>query len=137
MALLIDSSVLITLERRMQTVGALAQVAGRDEPVALAAITASELLVGAYRANNPRRRTRRQAFVEALLEVVPVLPFDTRVARIHAPIWAQLMAKGQSIGAHDLLIAATAIAYGYSVLTENVRDFGKVSGLDVRQPRWG
>ena len=135
MALLIDSSVFIALERRKQPLGTLALVAGRDEPVALAAITASELLAGAYRAD-PERRVRRQAFVEAVLEVVPILPFDIRVARTHAQVWAQLMATGQSIGAHDLLIAATALAYGYSVMTDNSREFHRVPGLEVRKPIW-
>ena len=136
MALLIDSSVFIALERRKQPLGTLALVAGRDEPVALAAITASELLAGAHRADSPERRIRRQAFVEAVLEVVPILPFDIRVARTHAQVWAQLMAMGQSIGAHALLIAATALAYGYSVMTDNSREFHRVPGLEVRKPIW-
>ncbi len=37
---------------------------------------------------------------------------------------------------HDLLIAATALAYGHSILTHNLREFRRVPGLDVRQPRW-
>ncbi len=40
------------------------------------------------------------------------------------------------IGANDLLIAATALTYGYEVMTHSVRDFEKVPGLDVRQPDW-
>ena len=115
--------------------GALASVAA-DEPVALAAITASELLAGVQRADSIQRRARREAFVEAIIDLVPVLPIDLRVARIHAGIWAQLMAAGHTIGAHDMLIAATALAYGYSILTDNVREFHMVPGLSVRQPIW-
>ena len=40
------------------------------------------------------------------------------------------------IGAHDLQIAATALAWGYAVLTDNLRDFHRVPGLEVRQPIW-
>ncbi len=40
------------------------------------------------------------------------------------------------IALHDLIIAATALANGYGVLTENVRDFIRVPGLEVRQPTW-
>lgn len=136
MALLIDSSVFIALERRARPVAALGVVAGSEEPVALAAITASELLTGCYRADTADRRVRRLTFVEAVLETVPVVPFDVRVARTHAQIWAQLMATGRSIGAHDLQIAATALAYGYSVLTDNAREFRRVPALEVRQPAW-
>ncbi len=134
MAQLIDSSVFIALERRRQPPSALG-AATPDEPVALAAITAAELLAGVHRADSPERRLRRETFVEAILEVVPVLSFDLRVARTHAQIWAQLLATGQTIGAHDLLIAATALAHGYSVLTDNIREFHRVPGLEVRQPR--
>ena len=66
----------------------------------------------------------------------PALPFDLRVARMHARIWAQLAAAGQPIGAHDVLIAATALAHGYAVLTQHLRDFQQVPGLVVRQPNW-
>lgn len=107
-----------------------------NEPIALAGITASELLMGVHRADSASRRMRREAFVEGILALVPILPFDLRVARIHAQIGAELMAVGQVIGAHDLIIAATALAHGYAVLTENVRHFQRVPGLVVQQPQW-
>jgi len=134
-AQLINSSVFIALERRGQRLHDLAAVVP-DEPLALASITASELLAGVHRADSPERRLRREAFVEAVLERVPVLPFELRTARVHARIWAQLVSGGQSIGAHDLLIAATALAHGYAVLTQNRREFERVPGLVVRQPNW-
>jgi tRNA(fMet)-specific endonuclease VapC len=137
-AQLIDTSVFVALERRGLRLGALAGVAPgeADAPVALASVTASELLVGVHRADTAERRLRREAFVEALLGAVPVLPFDLRVARTHARLWAQLAAAGTPVGAHDLLIAATALAHGYAVLTDNPRDFGRVPGLEVRRPSW-
>ena len=135
MAQLIDASVFIALERRGQDPLALMTTAS-DDRVGIAAITASELLVGVHRADSPQRRLRREAFVETILERIPVLPFDLRVARTHAQILAQLAATGQLIGANDLLIAATALSYGYSVLTDNLREFHRVPGLVVRQPSW-
>lgn len=135
MAQLIDSSVFIALERLKQPLGFLA-AAVPDEPLALAAITVSELLAGVYRADTQERRTRRNNFVEAILEVIPVIPFDLRVARVHSQIWDRLLASGLTIGAHDLLIAATALTHGYAVLTDNIREFHRVPGLEVRQPRW-
>jgi tRNA(fMet)-specific endonuclease VapC len=137
-AQLIDTSIFVALERRGLPLGALAAVApeGPDVPVALASVTASELLVGVHRADTPARRLRREAFVEAVLGAVPVLAFDLRVARTHARLWAQLTAAGSPIGAHDLLIAATAIAHEYAVLTDNPRDFERVPGLAVVRPAW-
>ena len=130
MALIIDSSVFIAHERLGEVANALTLTAS-DEPVAMAAITVSELLVGVHRADSTERRLKREAFVEAVLQQIPIVPFDTRVARVHAVLWAQLTATGQMIGAHDLLIAATAVAYDYTVLTINVRDFQRVPGLKL------
>lgn len=135
MAQLIDSSVFIALERRGLTLNTLAAVVP-DESLALASITVSELLAGVERADSLERRLRREAFVEAVITTIPVLPFDLRMARTHAHIWAQLMRTGQAIGAHDLLIAATALAHGYPVVTQNLRDFIRVPGLLVRTPVW-
>ncbi len=137
MARLIDSSVFITLERRRSNLAELARAtASRDEPVAMAAITASELLAGVERADSQDRRATRSAFVESVLSLMPVLPFDLQVARLHARLWAELAAKGLPTGTHDLMIAATALARGYGILTDNLRDFRNIPGLDVQQPDW-
>jgi hypothetical protein len=53
-------------------------------------------------------------FVERLLAVLPVFPFDLVTARLHASLRADLAAKGASVGSHDLLIGATAIALGFA-----------------------
>jgi tRNA(fMet)-specific endonuclease VapC len=100
----------------------------------MAHLTASELLVGVYRANSPQCRVQREAFVGAILEAIPILPPDLRVARIHAEVMVELATAGRPIGAHDVLIAATALAHGYRVLTVNVRDFQRVPGLVVQPP---
>jgi tRNA(fMet)-specific endonuclease VapC len=133
MAQLIDTSVFIDLERRG---GSLEHLAGEapDEAVTLASITASELLIGVHRADSVERRKKREAFVEGLLDLIPVVPFDLEVARTHAEITAALARSGGRIGAHDLIIAATALTHDYSVLTGNLREFGRVPGLRVVQP---
>ena len=135
MAQLIDASVFITLERRGQQILDLPAI-GLDERVGIAAITASELLVGIHHADSLEHRLQREAFVEAILEILPILPFDLQVARVHAQVWAQLAVRGQLIGDHDLLVAATALAHGYSLLTDNLREYHRVPGLVARRPNW-
>ena len=66
MALLVDSSVLIDLERRGQRLGDIFSAAP-GESLALASIVASELLRGIYRADSPTRQARRREFVELAL----------------------------------------------------------------------
>ena len=102
-----------------------------DAPVALAAITASELLHGVERARDTGVRQRRSAFVEGVLENVPVIPFGLAEARAHSRVWAELAGAGALIGAHDLLIAATALVAGSEVATLNVTEFGRVPGLHL------
>lgn len=94
-------------------------------------MTTSELLVGVHRANTPERRTRRTAFVNAILSAIPSIPIDGEIARIHARLFADLLARGQMIGAHDLWIAASALANDHAVLTANISEFSRISELEV------
>ena len=133
MALVVDTSVFITLERRGEGLETLGLADWGDERLAMAAVTASELLVGVHLADVPDRRRRRETFVEAAIESVDILAFDLVVARTHAYVWSQLSREGRMIGAHDLQIAATALAHGSSLLTANVREFERVHGLAIRR----
>jgi predicted nucleic acid-binding protein len=58
-----------------------------------------------------------------------VVPITTPVARTHAQIWAALEARGELIRAHDLWIAATAIAHDFGLATRNTSELGRVAGL--------
>jgi tRNA(fMet)-specific endonuclease VapC len=93
-------------------------------------ITASELLHGVHRATSGHR-ARREAFVEAVLAAFPPLPFGLLAARAYARIWAALAAAGQEVGAHDRIVAATAVSAGWRVGTANLRRFDRIVGLDV------
>ncbi|HUF51959.1 MAG TPA: PIN domain-containing protein, partial [Longimicrobiales bacterium] len=74
-------------------------------------------------------RARRAAFVDAVLESFPIADIDTGVARAHARLWADLAAAGTPIGAHDLWLAATCVARGWTLVTAHVREFDRVHGL--------
>ena len=140
MGTLLDTTVFIDLERavrRLPAATAMAEAGARleeqlgpDEDVGIAAITASELLHGVHRAA-PQYRARREAFVEAVLAAFPPLPFGLLTARTHARVWADLAAAGLDVGAHDRLVAATAITAGWRVGTANLRHFDRINGLDI------
>ena len=132
MSVLLDTAVLIAAERgTFDMPGYLAALG--DAPVALAAVTASELLHGVARARDAATRQRRSAFVEGVLANVPVIPFALAEARAHARIWAELAAAGVLIGAHDLQIAATALVAGSEVATLKVKEFSRVPGLPLAE----
>jgi len=130
---LIDASVLVAAERGTLDLEALLAAHG-EESIALSAVTAAEMLRGVHRAPAGQRRTRREAFVERLLEHLPVLPFDLVSARIHARVWAELAARGVAVGERDLMIGATAIAGGHAVATRDERSFSRIPGLSTL--RW-
>jgi len=132
MGILIDSSVLIAAERGLLDLEPLLAERG-GEDIAIAAITASELLYGVHRLRGVRR-ARSEALVERVLDRLPVVDFDLPAARVHATLSADLRAKGIPVGAHDLLIAATAVLLDYSVATRDLRSFPRIKGLRVL--RW-
>lgn len=145
MGTLLDTTVFIELERALRQTPAssamhdlgerLEQQLGSAEEVGIAAITASELLHGVHRAT-PEYRARRAAFVEGVLTAFPPLPFDLLAARAHARLWAELASSGNDVGAHDRLVAATAITAGWRVATANVKHFERIPGLDILAITW-
>jgi tRNA(fMet)-specific endonuclease VapC len=127
---LIDSSVLIEHERKRLDIST--HLRGReDEEFFLSVVSASELLHGVHRAREASVRTRRSAYVEAILERFPLLQVELSTARTHARLWADLAGAGTPVGPNDLWLAATAITHGLVLVTANVREFSRVPGLKV------
>jgi len=131
MALLIDTDLLIDQERGVAA-STIEETLG-DEERAISVITVSELLHGVRRAT-PADRARRRAYVEHLLAGIQAIPITEGVARVHADVWADLAVGGRVIGAHDLWIAATALAHGLGLATRNRGEFERVRGLRVVAP---
>ena len=103
-ALLLDTTFLIDIERDDHDLDAWID---DDDDVAMAAVTVAELQVGVELASH-QHRERRANFVQAIIEVVPVLPYGIDTALVHAGLLADTRRTGRPRGAHDLIIAATA-----------------------------
>ena len=130
MGTLVDTSVLIAAQRGEIDFDALL-VAQGNQDVAIATICASELMHGPHRMANAVARERAERTVEILLDCFSIVDFDLEIARLHARLGADLAAKGTAVGAHDLIIAATALSLGYAIATRDRRSFPKIRGLDV------
>lgn len=102
-----------------------------DDDVAIAAITAAELLVGVQLADR-RRKPARRKFVDELLSSVPVEAYDLDTAKVHAELLAHTRKQGRTRGAHDLLIAATARARARTVVTADAAGFEGLPQVHVR-----
>lgn len=125
--LLIDTTFLVDAERHE---GDLDEVIADDDDVAIAAVTVAELLVGVHLASG-RRKAGRAAFVDEIVESLPIIAYDERVAREHAALLAAVRSSGRPRGAHDLLIAATARATGRTVITADHAAYADLPGVAV------
>jgi len=85
-----------------------------------------ELEVGIAGSSRPRQRRES---LDALLEVIHILPFDERAASASAELRAQLEKAGSGIGPIDTLIAGTALAHSATLVTHNTKEFSRVRGL--------
>jgi predicted nucleic acid-binding protein len=126
---LIDTGIFIDAERgRVDLPGILSEFA--DGPTEIASVTAAELLHGVHRADATRQAARRTV-VEGYLTRFRSVPLDLSVARTYATLLAEQARIGRPIGAHDLIIAATALTLGHRVITRDSRSFPQIPGLQV------
>jgi len=93
----------------------------------------TELIHGLYRAKSPAMRLRRESFLTELLADLTVYPYTKETAMLAGKLDGEQQSKGVVIPFGDLLIGATALSLGYSVLTVNLRDFRRIPGLSVVQ----
>ncbi len=69
-----------------------------------------------------------------MLSLVPLEPYDLDVARAHATLLAYARRSGRPRGAHDLIIAATAVSRARTVVTADPEGFDGLPGVDVTAP---
>jgi tRNA(fMet)-specific endonuclease VapC len=90
-------------------------------------VVAAELRYGCAKKGSPKLLAK----VEGILETIPVLPLDVPADAEYGNIRSELEAAGQPIGMNDLLIAAHASALGFTLVTDNTREFSRIRGLNV------
>ena len=126
--MILDTTVLISAERARAR---LDEVIDDDDDVAIAAVTVAELLVGVELATS-RHRARRATFVEGVLGTLKVEDYTLDTARSHAALLGATRRDGRPRGAHDLIIAATAVSTARILVTADDRGFGGLPGLEMR-----
>ena len=102
-----------------------------EDDIAMAAVTVAELLVGVQLADGEHQQARRR-YVDALIDTIPIEPYDLEVARAHAALLAHTHEAGRPRGSHDLLIAATARKSGRTVVTADSTGFADLPQVEVR-----
>ena len=126
MRFLFDANAVIALLNDPQ--GSVARRARQHRPadIGLSAIVSHELYFGAFKS---QRRDHNLAIVDGLL--FEVVPFDQEDARHAGEVRATLGALGTPIGPYDVLIAGQARSRGLTLVSRNLREFGRVQGLNV------
>jgi tRNA(fMet)-specific endonuclease VapC len=125
--LILDTSTLIEAERGE---GDLLESLNDVDDVAISAITVAELRVGIGMAKS-RRRENRELFIASVLDAISIESYDLEVAEAHAQLMVHVRRAGTPRGAHDLIIAATALARDREVVTLDRRGFAGLPGVAV------
>ncbi len=84
---------------------------------------------------NPSRAAKIRTVINHLLASTTVLTFGVAEAEQAAQIRSDLKVAGTPIGAYDILIAATALAHDLTMVTSNIREFERVSGIKIENWR--
>ena len=101
--------------------------------LAISAVTYAELYTGVSRSDYP---SRAQARIEHFLMNCgsDVVPLSGEAARLAGLINGSLVKTGSTIGLLDVMNAAIAIIHDYTLVTRNVRHYGRVPNLHVVSP---
>jgi tRNA(fMet)-specific endonuclease VapC len=133
MAVIIDTGIIIRGERGMFDLPEWLEMQADKDPQ-IAAISIAELWHGVERATGAYK-PRREAYLQMIVEALPIVPYTESTALEHARLWAALEASGKMIGFYDLIVAATALEGGSAVATFNTRHFSKIPGLKLIEPK--
>lgn len=96
--------------------------------LAMSAITFAELMNGVKKSQHVEANLAK---LNALGELLDIRPFDKQAAVSHGDVRSALEKKGETIGGNDLLIAVHALSLGWTLVTNNEREFSRVEGLKM------
>ena len=109
-----------TVFRKLQTI--------HPEDVCISSVTYAELVHGVEKSVAVEKN---RLALSMLLANMEILDFDVDAADCYGKIRAVLEKKGTLIGPLDMMIAAHAQSLGYTVVTNNVKEFSRVSALRI------
>lgn len=130
MGLLVETSVFIAVERRSISVDSI----DVTEELAVSVLTLGEIMVGAYQVPKQTSRDRAMQTCRWIKDSYRVFDLGSQAILKYAELTADLNKSDRQIGAIDRLIAATALAEGFGVLTMDSEHFKRVEGLRVVAP---
>jgi tRNA(fMet)-specific endonuclease VapC len=126
MAFLLDTNILSDLVRNPQgRVAARIRDVGETQ-ICTSIIVAAELRYGAAKKGS----ARLTAQLDTVMSALEILAFDAPADVVYGRLRTNLERVGQPIGGNDLLLAAHAIAFGHTLVTDNEREFSRIDDLE-------
>jgi len=123
---LLDTNIIIAYFKGNQTVKN--KILSNIEEIAVSTIVIAELNYGAKASQAPQRNLEK---LSKFTEVIRIIPFDLSCATKFGDIKSKLRAMGKPTGEVDALIAATAITHGAILVTNNLKHFENIEGLEL------
>ena len=96
--------------------------------IGVSSITVAELQYGIQKSQHPEQN---QQALERFLMPLVIADFDEKAAAVYGDIRATLETQGTPIGALDILIAAHALSLNITLVTNNIREFARVPGIQL------
>ena len=100
----------------------------KPEEVCISSVTYAELVHGVEKS---KMIEKNRLALALLLANIEIMSFDTLAAEAYGKIRAELEKAGTPIGPLDMMIAGHAKSLGYTIVTNNTREFDKVKGLKI------
>ncbi len=130
-----DTTILIDLagrsaKLRKRALDKLSEIVNRNETLVTTRLNIAELYIGIAHSNDPRAE---EAVVRGLIADLGILEFDDKAAWLFGQITAYLQNLGRPAGDMDVLIAATAMAAGHSIITRDISHFANIPQLTVEE----
>ena len=133
MTYLVDANVLSEATKPSPDAKVIQWLRRNEREITVDPIVLGEIRFGIYLLPAGKRRRRLEKWFDDGIAKLVCVPWDAQIGRRWAKLLADLRKAGQSLPIKDSLIAATALAHGFIVVTGNARDFRK-TGAKVLDP---
>ena len=128
-SLLLDTNIISELVKAEPKSNVLKQFQIYKNEIAISSLVWHELRFGWLRMPDSKRKQSIGLFLHDVVSLLPIMPYDTTAAKIHAEIRIEAQKSGQTLPFADGQIAAIAMSQGLSLVTRNTKDFEAIVGI--------
>lgn len=129
MSYLLDTNIISELIKPGPNQNVLKQFELFQHELSISSVVWHELRFGWIKMPDSKRKQAIGVFMHDVVSLLPILPYDSQAARIHAEIRLDVQKTGQTLPFADGQIAAIAMSKGLSLVTRNIKDFEAIVGL--------